>query len=205
MAGFAGLSSVLRSAGSVLVLTLVLTLALTFYMSPARAATYTYTTSFAAGTDAFSGTITTDALGTLTSADVVDWNLVITANGITANVTGANSFQVSTLVNALTATAAGLFFDFGAPSEFFSILANSGCCGVALASVGFVPAAPLVSILLIPSGTANDGDFFSVPEENIEIARIASTPLPAALPLFAGGLGVLGFLARRRRRSAPLL
>jgi hypothetical protein len=30
----------------------------------------------------------------------------------------------------------------------------------------------------------------------------AATPLPAALPLFAGGLGVLGFLARRRKKKA---
>jgi hypothetical protein len=30
----------------------------------------------------------------------------------------------------------------------------------------------------------------------------AATPLPAALPLFAGGLGMVGFLARRRKRKA---
>ena len=29
-----------------------------------------------------------------------------------------------------------------------------------------------------------------------------ATPLPAALPLFAGGLGVMGLLARRRKRKA---
>jgi hypothetical protein len=32
-------------------------------------------------------------------------------------------------------------------------------------------------------------------------ANISSTPLPAALPLFAGGLGLMGFLARRRKRN----
>jgi hypothetical protein len=32
-------------------------------------------------------------------------------------------------------------------------------------------------------------------------SALASTPLPAALPLFAGGLGALGFLGWRRRRS----
>ena len=30
---------------------------------------------------------------------------------------------------------------------------------------------------------------------------VATTPLPAALPLFAGGLGVIGFLAGRRKRK----
>ena len=33
-------------------------------------------------------------------------------------------------------------------------------------------------------------------------AEIGATPLPAALPLFAGGLGMVGLLARRRKRNA---
>ena len=38
--------------------------------------------------------------------------------------------------------------------------------------------------------------------DNITIAdAIGSTPLPAALPLFAGGLGVIGLLARRRKQK----
>ncbi len=35
-----------------------------------------------------------------------------------------------------------------------------------------------------------------------ESAGVSATPLPAALPLFAGGMGVLGFLVRRRKNSA---
>ena len=34
--------------------------------------------------------------------------------------------------------------------------------------------------------------------------QVAATPLPAALPLFAGGLGLMGFLARRRKRNAAV-
>jgi hypothetical protein len=35
----------------------------------------------------------------------------------------------------------------------------------------------------------------------VRIEDVGSTPLPAALPLFAGGLGVIGLLARRRKRK----
>jgi hypothetical protein len=31
----------------------------------------------------------------------------------------------------------------------------------------------------------------------------AATPLPATLPLFAGGLGFVGYLTRRRKKAAP--
>jgi hypothetical protein len=37
---------------------------------------------------------------------------------------------------------------------------------------------------------------------NYSSAAASATPLPAALPLFAGGLGVIGLLARRRKRKA---
>jgi hypothetical protein len=33
-------------------------------------------------------------------------------------------------------------------------------------------------------------------------SSLAATPLPAALPLFAGGLGVMGLFGRRRKRKA---
>jgi hypothetical protein len=34
-----------------------------------------------------------------------------------------------------------------------------------------------------------------------EITAVSSVPLPAALPLFASGLGALGLLTRRRKRK----
>ena len=36
----------------------------------------------------------------------------------------------------------------------------------------------------------------------VRAGDIGSTPLPAALPLFAGGLGLIGLLARHRKRKA---
>jgi hypothetical protein len=37
------------------------------------------------------------------------------------------------------------------------------------------------------------------------LAYDSTTPLPAALPLFAGGLGVMGLFARRRKRKAAIV
>jgi hypothetical protein len=37
-----------------------------------------------------------------------------------------------------------------------------------------------------------------------DFETLTATPLPAALPLFAGGLGLMGFLGRRRKRKGAL-
>jgi hypothetical protein len=37
-----------------------------------------------------------------------------------------------------------------------------------------------------------------------EVAPPPTTPLPTALPLFAGGLGFVGYLAKRRKKSTAL-
>ena len=43
-----------------------------------------------------------------------------------------------------------------------------------------------------------DGTFTST---NFPTLDVTATPLPAALPLFAGGIGLIGLLARRRKRT----
>ena len=50
-----------------------------------------------------------------------------------------------------------------------------------------------------------DARFGAVLEANISDLSIAQTPLPAALPLFAGGLGALGLLGWRRKKKAEAL
>jgi hypothetical protein len=45
--------------------------------------------------------------------------------------------------------------------------------------------------------TGGDADFRTF----VDTGPSAATPLPAALPLFATGLGVMGFLAKRRKRK----
>jgi hypothetical protein len=42
------------------------------------------------------------------------------------------------------------------------------------------------------------------PNYAVLFAPVSSTPLPAALPLFAGGLSALGLLGWRRKRKAAV-
>ena len=56
------------------------------------------------------------------------------------------------------------------------------------------------------------GNTIELPSDEVKFAVLygvpgevtLATPLPAALPLFAGGLGVLGLLARRRKKKAAV-
>lgn len=51
--------------------------------------------------------------------------------------------------------------------------------------------------------TAGNSGAESLTVNSLDVtAAAAETPLPAALPLFASGLGVMAFVARRRRRKA---
>ena len=61
--------------------------------------------------------------------------------------------------------------------------------------IGFTSSTPFDTITLSVTGPNGWG------VEDITTA-VAATPLPAALPLFAGGLGMVGLLARRRKRKS---
>jgi hypothetical protein len=62
---------------------------------------------------------------------------------------------------------------------------------------------PLTNIFNLPDGfTVNDPDMFIA--NNDFLVPTSATPLPAALPLFASGLGGLGFIGWRRKKKAAL-
>ncbi len=69
---------------------------------------------------------------------------------------------------------------------------------------GFDPLANDTYIFTL-SGTVNStGATIGTVQETV-IAGAGATPLPAALPLFASGAGMIGFFARRRKRNAAAL
>jgi hypothetical protein len=59
-----------------------------------------------------------------------------------------------------------------------------------------------VMTLLLYAQTSDDNTFFYNSVESVSVTPVVSaTPVPAALPLFAGGLGVIGLFGRRRKRN----
>jgi hypothetical protein len=51
-------------------------------------------------------------------------------------------------------------------------------------------------------GIVNERDTIGDNGGSFTVNPISTTPLPAALPMFAGGLGMVGFLARRKKQKA---
>ena len=80
---------------------------------------------------------------------------------------------------------------------------NGGAALGATGSANFLNSLdfPLTDIFNLPPGfTVNDSDMFIV--NNDFLSPTAATPLPAALPLYASGLGALGLLGWRRKKKA---
>lgn len=69
---------------------------------------------------------------------------------------------------------------------------------------GLIPAGTYVGFEDLALAQGGDFDFNddSFVFTNVTIRQDGETPIPAALPLFASGLGLLGLLARRRKRRA---
>jgi len=183
--------------------------------TPAAANTITYTLDDTVGSLTVTGTITTDgAIGFLSASaccvppDILDWNLTITngtisegllgplssgTNSFVGGLTAANGSFVSGTPSVLLATSQALIWNYS-PTAFFNIQTNM----INLASVSFGGNGFSLQISP-PSGPAiayTESLTVGVPFE-----FASATPLPAALPLFATGLGVLGLLGWSRKRK----
>jgi hypothetical protein len=61
---------------------------------------------------------------------------------------------------------------------------------------------PVFTEMVYSQVSAGNYDIYSTAASgSVSVTAVAATPLPAALPLFAGGLGVMGFFANRRKRK----
>jgi hypothetical protein len=160
-----------------------------FFLAPANATTYDWTLS---GAVSGAGTITTnDAL--VSNAGSVGTDIIgITGAIDNETVSGLNGFGDNILYPSNLGSDG-----FGPLKGLLDALGLSFSLGGSTTNIFF-------------AGTAGyDFESFGNSDPNLSFARNESftieavaTPLPATLPLFAGGLGVVGYLTRRRKRRS---
>ena len=188
----------MRSSLSSKIFALVVCIAL-LNVAPTWAATYSVNNT-PGNTLGVTGFITTDGhIGFLSSGDVLDWSLTIPATngGVSFTLNSSNS-SVTLGSNLLSATATALSFNFSNSSAASLAFQNAlqysvfWVSGIAFLNglggfqeIGDGPCAVCV---------ANTPPFFGT-------AVIGTTPVPAALPLFTTGIGLLGLIGWRRKRK----
>jgi hypothetical protein len=85
-------------------------------------------------------------------------------------------------------------------APFGALVGSIGGGAFFLIGTSFSSIAPTAGILQLFYWDENAGDNTEHITAQVTTAEVGTTPLPAALPLFAAGLGVLGYAARRRKR-----
>jgi len=149
------------------------------------------------------GTITTDStIGTLSAPNILDWQILLTTGVQTFSLNGPSNSEYFVEGAGLTATATGLFFNFGAADQSALIFENPVVgSGINFLCFNDTQGACSLDPSLVAVRTTGASTTFSIGSGVQQIASVAATPLPAALPLFASAIGGLGFVGWRRRRA----
>jgi hypothetical protein len=155
-------------------------------------------------------------LGTGTGT-IVNWDITMTIGTAMAELAGPLQLVPNSTLNglgtttlAITASATALTADFGntGTGGFVGIGSTAGtrlCFSNAL-TVGCAGPPLDISWEITPSGgTAVSTGIGRPAGDVIATAATTATPLPAALPLFATGIGGLGLFGWRRKRKAQAL
>ena len=167
---------------------------------PATASTYTYEVSIDIAGVAITGTIVTSCDScALLNSDILSWSFNGSDGGSFSSGAAGASYTTS-VAPALVASPTEVVYSIAQPSGSYSAF-----CGAAF------PCASLLLEFDVQLAGGYGYDHYYDPaigtysnektETDIQLAAISSTPLPAALPLFASGLGALGLLGWRRKRK----
>jgi hypothetical protein len=190
----------------------------------ARASTV-YDVSYTSPTGTATGFIETNTppqpfgvLGT-GAGTIVNWDITMMIGTAMAELAGPlqpvpnstlNGLGTTTL--AFTASATELTADFGngGTGGFVSIGSTAGTrlcfsnAGTEGCGGAFIPPLDISWEITPPGGTAVDTGIVAPAGDVIGTVATTATPLPAALPLFATGVGALGLLGWRRKRKAQV-
>jgi hypothetical protein len=183
--------------------------ALMALLSVARAGATTFNLeNLQIGSDSVTGSITTDGTaGTLSQTDISSWNLIINAGNGPVALNGPGSPPTSA-VNytglALTVIGTDLFFNYSLATDSFLEIGTTSSpnINIVLADVTHFTGA----LLQFNDGQGGTQSSSSVSGNTlIGTESVSATPLPATLPLFATGLGALGFFGCRRKRKTAAI
>ena len=172
-----------------------------FGVSQARSATITYNVDIVSGSSSITGSITTDAtIGKLSVTNVKDWNLKVIDSlatfSLTGPLSGNNSIVGGIFLESVVASATDLDFLFGNTREDdFEFATRTNPSALDFLDAGIESPSGLINI--VNNGL---GEVQFDPTTDV-IGTVATTLLPAALPLFATGLGAMGLFGWRRKRK----
>jgi hypothetical protein len=179
------------------------------FAAPAMASPITYT-EVGTGSGTLDGTMFTNQLVT------------ITMPGDTTNITNPNSGFFQNLVGTTTVTVATVgtdtlptgrvfvvqtsqvagFEDTSLP-EVIMDTSNSAFATYALGAIGPTSGASAFNVGPFATGSGKTFTLSAMGDTTFSATTgVSAVPLPAALPLFASGLGALGLLGWRRKRKA---
>jgi len=111
-----------------------------------------------------------------------------------------NNVALGTSSATFTVSAGLVPFSFQAPGNLNA--KNGGAIGRDL-RIAFAKVSDTVFYAFFEDGT--DKDFDDMVIKITDPPAVVATPLPGALPLFAGGFAALGLLGRRRKKKAAAL
>jgi hypothetical protein len=170
---------------------------------PSASAT-TYSVSDNVGSIAITGSITTDGnTGLLALGDITSWSFNI--GGLSIPFAMTSSTGIATMLGSdLIATPTTLSYKFSDLAIGELVFGSNGC--YPCASLSYDTAGALIAsegglLFDIDITSDNSVDMLSNRAGTLVIASVTQTPLPAALPFFGVGLGIIALLGRRRRRT----
>jgi hypothetical protein len=174
-----------------------------FSIQPASAATF-YSESCSGGSTSLTCTFAANSGFLFIDSSAADLNLSGSITSATETFSGGSGAVTSSTVNITGSKNVDGFGTFNVTDDLTSGAGGNPTVSTITLTINGTTLALLANgdgndvaahICEISSGSACASTFFALPNGTM------STPLPAALPLFAGGLGLVGYLARRRKQS----